>query len=105
MSNFDPLDTTSQARTKADAEARSKLVQQQETDDVKWLMGSKRGRRIVWRQLQGAGVFLLSFSPTAMVMAFNEGRRSEGLRTLAQIHEFCPEQYTTMMQEQKKHDD
>lgn len=104
MSNFDPLDTTSQARAKADTEARSKLVQQQETDDVKWLMSTKRGRRIVWRQLERAGVFQLSFNPTAMVMAFNEGRRSEGLRTLAQIHEFCPEQYTNMTQEQTKHD-
>lgn len=105
MSNFDPMDTNSQARAKTEVDARNKLVQQVEADDVKWLMGSKRGRRIIWRQLERAGVFQLSFNATAMVMAFNEGRRSEGLRVLAQVHEFCPEQYTTMMQEQKKHDD
>lgn len=105
MSNFDPMDINSQARAKHEAETRTKLVRQTEADDVKWLMGNKRGRRIIWRQLENAGVFQLSFNATAMVMAFNEGRRSEGLRVLAQIHEFCPEHYTLMMQEQKKHDD
>jgi len=102
MNNFDPMDVQAQERVTADAETRNKLVQQTEADDVKWLMGNKRGRRIIWRQLERAGVFLLSFNTTAMTMAFNEGRRSEGLRVLAQIHETCPEHYVTMMQEQKK---
>jgi hypothetical protein len=105
MSTFDPMDINSQGRAKTEVDARNKLVQQREADDVKWMMGNKRGRRIVWRQLEAAGVFLLSFHVTAMVMAFNEGRRSEGLRLLDQIHANCPEQYVTMMQEQKKHDD
>jgi hypothetical protein len=102
MSDFDPMDVHTQDRAKADADTRGKLAQQTESDDVKWLMGNKRGRRIIWRQLEHAGVFQLSFNATAMVMAFNEGRRSEGLRVLAQIHQSCPEQYITMMQEQKK---
>jgi hypothetical protein len=102
MSDFDPMDINAQGRSKADADVRGKLAQQTEMDDVKWLMSNKRGRRIVWRQLEQAGVFQLSFNATAMVMAFNEGRRSEGLRVLAQIHKSCPEQYVTMMQEQNK---
>lgn len=102
MNNFDPMDVQAQERVAAESETRSKLVQQTEIDDVKWMMSNKRGRRIVWRQLERAGVFLLSFNTTAMTMAFNEGRRSEGLRLLAQIHATCPEHYVTMMQEQKK---
>lgn len=102
MSNFDPMDVQAQDRSKADADLRNKLAQQTENEDVRWLMANKRGRRIVWRQLERAGVFQLSFNTTAMTMAFNEGRRSEGLRILAQIHETCPEHYITMMQEQKQ---
>lgn len=102
MSNFDPMDVQAQERVKTDDDTRKKLVQQTEAEDVKWLMASKRGRRIAWRQLERAGVFQLSFNTTAMTMAFNEGRRSEGLRLLSQIHESCPEHYVTMMQEQNK---
>lgn len=102
MNDHDPMDVNLQERTKAEAEKRGKAAQQTEADDVIWLMSNKRGRRIIWRQLESAGVFQLSFNATAMVMAFQEGRRSEGLRVLAQIHQSCPEQYVTMIQEQKK---
>lgn len=62
-------------------------------------MGTKRGRRIVWQQLDRAGVFRLSFNTNAMQMAFAEGGRNEGLRTLAQIHATCPELYPVMLKE------
>ena len=102
MQNHDPLDTSAPARAKAEADTRAKLQQQTEAEDIKWLLSSKRGRRIAWSLLDRAGVFQLSFNTTAMTMAFNEGRKNEGLRLLAQIHEFAPEQYTVMTQENKK---
>jgi len=102
MDDFDPLDTELQ-QAQRDAEAkRQELANKQEVADFKWLMADPRGRRIVWRQLAAAGVFQSSFDPTAMNMAFNEGRRSEGLRLLAQIHAQCPDLYVTMMKEQSK---
>ena len=100
MSNYDPLDINSQERTKADADQRSHLARDTEEADLKWLMGSKRGRRIVWRLLDRAGVFRLSFNTNAMQMAFAEGNRNEGLRVLAQIHALCPELYPVMVKEQ-----
>lgn len=100
MSNYDPLDVRGQERAKADKDSREKLVRENEEVDVKWLMGSKRGRRIVWRLLDRAGVFRLSFNTNAMQMAFAEGNRNEGLRTLAQIHALCPELYPVMVKEQ-----
>jgi hypothetical protein len=100
MSNYDPLDIRSQERDKADAEQRSKVARDTEEADLKWLMGSKRGRRIVWRLLDRAGVFRLSFNTNAMSMAFAEGNRNEGLRVLAQIHTLCPELYPVMVKEQ-----
>lgn len=100
MSNYDPLDVRGQERAKADKDQRDRLARENEEADLKWLMASKRGRRIVWRQLDRAGVFRLSFNSNAMQMAFAEGNRNEGLRTLALIHTHCPELYAVMAKEQ-----
>lgn len=99
MSNYDPTDIRSQERAQADADLRNALEKDTEDADFKRLMRSKWGRRIVWRQLDRAGVFRLSFNVDPMTMAFNEGRRNEGLRILEQIHTLCPELYPVMMRE------
>lgn len=96
---FDPTDIRSQERAKADREVRDRLTRETEEADLKWLMSNKRGRRIVWRLLDQSGVFRLSFNPNAMQMAFAEGNRNFGNRTLALIHSLCPEQYPTMVKE------
>ena len=97
--SYDPLDPRSQERTKADRDTQSKLARETEESDLKWLMGSKRGRRMVWRLLDQSGVFRLSFNTNSMTMAFNEGQRNFGNRTLAQIHALCPELYPVMVKE------
>lgn len=101
----DPLDIRGQEAAQAEAAERKELAARQELEDFKWLMGSKRGRRIVWRSLDRAGVFRLSFDTNAMRMSFAEGGRNEGLRTLSQIHSICPELYPVMVSENVKHDD
>lgn len=100
MSSTDPLDLRGHERAREEAQQRSQLAKASEDDDFKWLMGSKRGRRIVWRLLDRAGVFRLSFNTNAMQMAFAEGNRNEGLRTMQQIHTLCPELYQVMVKEQ-----
>lgn len=97
--DIDPLDLSAQEAARKDAELQDKLKQKTDADDVKWLMSSKRGRRIVWRSIERAGVFRLSFSTDAMAMAFAEGCKNEGLRTLALINAACPELYQTMLKE------
>lgn len=99
MSNYDPLDTDSQDKARGENRMREKIAQQSEVEDVKWLMGSKRGRRILWRVLDRAGVYRLSFNTNSMTMAFAEGARNEGLRLLATIHGACPDLYPTMVKE------
>lgn len=99
MSNFDPLDTRAQERAKADKAARERLTREDEADGIKWLMGSKRGRRIIWRLLDQSGVFRLSFNTNAMQMAFAEGNRNFGNRALALIHAHTPELYSVMVKE------
>lgn len=99
MSNYDPLDQDAQDKARKDRATRDKLADLSETEDVKWLMGSKRGRRFLWRVLERAGVYRLSFNTNSMTMAFAEGARNEGLRLLATIHSACPDLYATMLKE------
>jgi hypothetical protein len=101
MSNYDPLDLRGQEKTKSEKEVREKLSRENEEADLKWLMGSKRGRRMVWRLLDQTGVFRLSFNTNAMQMAFAEGNRNYGNRTLSLIHTLCPELYPLMVKEQQ----
>jgi len=84
------------------SEAKLKAENDQRTDvaDLRWLMGQKRGRRMVWRRLERAGVFRTSFNTNSMTMAFNEGRRNEGVALLAEIHTHCPDLYSVMTKEQ-----
>ena len=99
---IDPLDTeTADAIRQARADA-DKLARLREVEDVKWLMSSKRGRRIVYRLLQQAGVFRSSFNTNAMQMAFNEGNRNQGLKLLADVTEQSPERYAEMIDEARQ---
>lgn len=72
-------------------------------DDVRWLMNNKRGRRIVWHQLEAAMVFQQTFNTNAMQMAFAEGKRSTGLDLLAFVMSAAPDQYMTMTTENASH--
>lgn len=96
---YDPTDLEGQATQRKDDAHRRRLANEVEELDTKWLMGSKRGRRIAWRLLEQAGVFRLSFDTNAMRMAFNEGNRNYGNRMLDLIQRVSPEQYTTMSKE------
>jgi len=101
MSNYDPLDLRGQERSQEEQKHLDDLDRVNEEADIKWLMSSKRGRRVVWRLLDQAGVFRLSFNTNALTMAFSEGNRNYGLRLLGLIHTLCPELYPTMLKEQK----
>ena len=99
MSGYDPTDLKAQERVAEDKALRDRLSRENEEADVKWLMSSKRGRRILWRILEHSGVFRLSFNTNAMQMAFSEGNRNLGNRYLTLIHAMCPEQYPAMVKE------
>ncbi|MBR0568369.1 hypothetical protein J5J83_19785 [Azoarcus sp. L1K30] len=99
MPQFDPLDLKGQERAKLKQDERARICAEQEADDIKWLMGDKRGRRIVARQLDLAGVFRSSFTGNSETF-FREGQRNVGLVLLAKIHSHAPEQYAVMLKEQ-----
>lgn len=94
-----PLDLDAPDAARREAQQRIRMLQLQEQEDLKWLMGAKRGRRIMHRQLERAGVWQLSFNTNAMTMAFNEGRRNEGLALTNKLMVSCPEQWAMMIKE------
>lgn len=100
MSDHDPLDIRGQERLRADKAARERLAQEAEEADIRRLMSSKWGRRFLWRLMDQAGVFRLSYAPDALATAFAEGNRNYGLRILNLIHALAPEHYPAMLKEQ-----
>lgn len=100
MNTHNPLDIEGTERKQLDRDERDKHERKSELDDFKWLMSSRRGRRIVWRLLEKTGMFRTSFTGNSETF-FREGMRNVGLILIAQINEACPEQYTLMVQEQR----
>ena len=105
MSSYDPTDIRSQERAKSEQDQRSKLAKDTEESDLKWLASTKRGRRIVWRLLEQAGVFNPTFNSNALQMAFAEGNRNSGNRLLATVMSVSPEAFTQMLNESKADED
>lgn len=91
-----------------DTEAQSEALKQKQenarktfVEDVKWLMSSPRGRRLVWWLLGKSGVNRTSFNNSGSVMAFNEGQRNIGLMLQAEVLDASPDAYMTMLTEQR----
>lgn len=101
MSTRDPTDLRSQSDEADDEDRRAKRKQRQDTEDLKWLLAHKPGRRIAWRLMSEAGVFTTTFNPSGSVMAFNEGRRNQGVKLLTEIMTHAPDAFTLMQKEAK----
>ena len=75
---------------------------QRELSDIRELMDTARGRRIMWRILEGGRVFASTFSPEPLNMAAMEGARSLALRFLADVMETAPKKFQVMLLEAKE---
>lgn len=96
---MDPTDLKGQRKQAEDKAKRDQLAAENAADDYRWLMGSERGRRLVWGWMGECMVFGSTFMPDAAVSAFQEGQRNVGLRFLNAVMLHCPEQFTAMQAE------
>ena len=78
---------------------KADLARRRELDDLKQVMSSAAGRRLVWRALGYCGVHRSSFSTNAIQMSYSEGRRNVGLWLESEVMEVSPEHYLLMQQE------
>ncbi|MDR1351522.1 MAG: hypothetical protein LBJ59_12250 [Zoogloeaceae bacterium] len=98
---YDPTSIFSSRQADAEAKRRIDLEAESEVSDWEWLMSDKRGRRVVWRLLERAGVLRSSFATDPLIMAFNEGRRDYGNYVFSVVNAVCPEFYRLMQEEAK----
>ena len=96
---FDPLNLVQRDADRDEKKERDKQALREDEEHIKWLMGCVQGRRFLWKLLSDAGVFHCSFNTNAITMAFNEGRRNQGLELLNRINTYAPEQYMVMTKE------
>lgn len=105
MSEYDPTDLKDLDRRQADKAARSKASKDTEEEDIKWLMKTKQGRRVMWTLLERCGTFGDPFNTNAMLMASNAGQQRVGRAYFATVQSVAPEQYLPMVKEAKERND
>lgn len=95
--------TPAQEQEKAERAAQeAKLAQEQWVDDLKFVMGDRRGRRFVWRLLVEAGVYQTVFNESHAISSLLEGKRQIGLFLVDETNAECPQEYDRMKAEQRK---
>jgi hypothetical protein len=75
-------------------------LQLQDTDYMKVIMGSKEGRRTIWRILRTTEFFSTSFTGSSETF-FKEGKRYIGRLIYEELNDICPELYVAMMNENR----
>lgn len=84
---------------KTELEARQQILAQRDIDDIKFVMDSEQGRRVVWWLLEKGQVFGTCFNVDPNITAFNEGQRNLALVLFQRVMTHCPDQYLKMAAE------
>lgn len=79
--------------------AKQEFLAQREKDDIKFVMDSEHGRRVVWGLLEKGQVFGTCFNVDPNITAFNEGQRNLALVLFQRVMTHCPDQYLKMAAE------
>lgn len=95
MSEHDPFAPREQ---REDTDRRKFIAQEQQREDVQWLMSDPRGRRLMWSWLEFCGVRRTAMTGNSQTF-FNLGVQNVGLMLEANIDEHAPEQWLTMANE------
>ena len=80
-------------------ERKKNDLEQREKDDIKFVMDSEHGRRVVWGLLEKGQVFGTCFNVDPNITAFNEGQRNLALVLFQRVMTHCPDQYLKMAAE------
>lgn len=94
----DPFDVRSAQARDADRRHEMAIDRRVTAEDWSWLLGNKRGRRIILDLLDVCGVDRPSYTGSAETY-YREGRRSVGLHIIQQARQHAPALYLTTLQE------
>lgn len=70
-----------------------------EQEDLRKVLETVSGRRVLWSILDASGVYGLSYTGEAMSTGFNEGRRQIGITLLQKIEDLAPGSFLMMQRE------
>lgn len=93
MTDFDDDQLVSETARKKE------ILLQRDIDDIRFVMDSAQGRRVIWAVLEQGKVFSACFAGDPQVTAFNEGQRNLALALFQRVMAHCPEQYLKMAAE------
>lgn len=96
-----PVDLDAVNELREERERLEQLEAGETNADWRWLMGSKRGRRMVWRLLATTRPLQPVWEPGLErdAILIREGRRNVGLELLALLLEACAELVPVMAKE------
>lgn len=92
----------SDAAQVAKRQGEEKRRRDRDADDMRAVLGTDQGRRVIWRLMEHCGVFRSTFTGHGARDAFNEGARNVGLFVMGEMIAADPDALTSMMQESKK---
>ena len=76
-----------------------KQKRNRELNDLRKVLKTPEGRRLIWKRLCDATIFQSGFSTNALQMAFMAGERNQGLRLLTDITEVDDDAFYQMFRE------
>ena len=80
-------------------EREARLAERTNAEVITALMVSPQGRAWVHNRLSEAGLFQVTPPDDALIMAFNEGQRNQGLILFNDVLRHAPNHFVTMVQE------
>ncbi|WP_130997555.1 Bbp19 family protein [Klebsiella variicola] len=83
----------------AESVRKKGILMQRDIDDIRFVMDSAQGRRVIWAVLEQGKVFSACFAGDPQVTAFNEGQRNLALALFQRVMTHCPDQYLKMAAE------
>lgn len=82
--------------------AKQEILVQRDIDDIRSVMDSEQGRRVIWSLLEKGKVFAPCFAGDSHLTAFNEGQRNLALALFQRVMAHCPDQYLMMATEARE---
>ena len=98
----DPLDFEGREASQRAMRAREKRLSKHEQQDIRDLMATEVGRRVVHSFLQAAGLDESQYRNNPGAMAHAVGWKDAGAWWVARIREYCPEREGQMRSEARR---
>ena len=96
------FDTTDSKQIK-DAKQTEKLEEDLETEDIRFLLNTKQGRRFIWRLFDDSAIFGgMLMNTNSNMTAFNVGVNHRAKQLFEKIHVVDPEMVYQMLRERNE---